>query len=287
MALSFKHTFASAKADGVDTSLIQPSHWNAEHTVTLTGPALVGRSTAGSGAAGEITIGTGLSLSGGVLSVSGSLSGSTLTGATLSGATMTGVTTFPATSSVSGTGIATFAGFTTTGATSTGTLTASGAATLASGTFSGTLGVTGLTTLGAVSIGGAVSGAAVATTANFWANTSNKILTTDQVWAAAAPVAIAFTTTITPDFSTGINFSVTATNNFTLANPTNVKVGQSGYIAITQDGTGSRVMTLGSNWKFPTGESKVLSTAAGAVDVLYYTVHASNYFLCSLAKAYA
>ncbi len=29
MAVSLKHTFQSAKADGADSSLVQPSNWNA------------------------------------------------------------------------------------------------------------------------------------------------------------------------------------------------------------------------------------------------------------------
>lgn len=68
MTLSLKHTFASAKPDGTDASQVQPSHWNAEHTLQLAGPALVGRSAAGTGPAVEVAIGTGLALIDGTLS---------------------------------------------------------------------------------------------------------------------------------------------------------------------------------------------------------------------------
>lgn len=68
MAVSLKHTFQSTVPDGGDTSLVRPSDWNAEHTLTLDTGKLIGRSTAGAGAAEEISIGTGLSLSGGTLS---------------------------------------------------------------------------------------------------------------------------------------------------------------------------------------------------------------------------
>jgi hypothetical protein len=132
-----------------------------------------------------------------------------------------------------------------------------------------------------------VSGASVATAAQFRANTTGRLLTTDQVWSAAAPVTLTSGTTITPDLSTGINFSLTAGHNFTLANPTNMKNGQSGVIYIQQDSTGSRTMTLGTYWKFPTGMSKVLSTSANAIDALYFTVINGTTILCSLQKGYA
>ena len=74
MSVSPKHTFQSAKSDGADSSLVQPSNWNAEHTLTMATNKLLGRSTAGVGAAEEITIGTGLTLSGGTLTSSGGVS---------------------------------------------------------------------------------------------------------------------------------------------------------------------------------------------------------------------
>lgn len=69
MAISLKHAFTSGKSDGADASLVQPSNWNAEHTLTLGTGRLLGRTTAGTGAAEEISAGTGLTLSGGSLSV--------------------------------------------------------------------------------------------------------------------------------------------------------------------------------------------------------------------------
>lgn len=62
MAVSAKHTFVSAKADGPDATEVRPSNWNADHTVNLTGPALVGSSTTGDTTATEVTVGAGLSL---------------------------------------------------------------------------------------------------------------------------------------------------------------------------------------------------------------------------------
>lgn len=128
----------------------------------------------------------------------------------------------------------------------------------------------------------------VASASQYWSNAATTVLAPTTVWAAAAEVNFGNTaTTFTPDLSTFINARVTANANFTLAAPSNPKPGQSGYIMIIQDGTGSRVITLNSVYKFPNGASKVLSTAAGTVDVLYYTVANSTFIHCSLSKAVA
>jgi hypothetical protein len=82
--------------------------------------------------------------------------------------------------------------------------------------------------------------------------------------------------TITPDFAAANNFSVTLGGNRTLANPTNLTAGQSGVITITQDGTGSRTLAFGSNWKFATGVAPTLTTTAAAVDVLAYYVESAS-----------
>ena len=66
MTISLVHPFVSAVADGNDNGLVQPSDWNAEHTITLAADKLLGRiSTAG--AVQEIGIGSGLAFSAGNL----------------------------------------------------------------------------------------------------------------------------------------------------------------------------------------------------------------------------
>lgn len=89
-------------------------------------------------------------------------------------------------------------------------------------------------------------------------------------------VALTDGATITPDFGTGNNFSVTLGGNRTLANPTNQGAGQHGAIVITQDGTGGRTLAYGSNWKFPGGTAPTLTTTANAVDVLVYYVESAS-----------
>ena len=78
--------------------------------------------------------------------------------------------------------------------------------------------------------------------------------------------------TITPDFDDNVNFQVTLGTNATLANPSNLTVGQSGVIHVIQDGTGSRTLSFGSYFKFPGGTAPTLATAAGSTDAIAYSV---------------
>ena len=122
------------------------------------------------------------------------------------------------------------------------------------------------------------------TTAQYLANTADKVVSTDQAWAAGASVALTDAATVALDMSTFINGGFTIGGNRTLGNPTNPKVGQSGWITITQDGTGSRTLAYASNWEFAGGSAPVLSTAAGTKDVLFYTVLSATSILGNLVK---
>lgn len=56
MTIAIKHQFVSLKGDGGDATQVQPSYWNAAHAFTLASGQLVGRLSAGAGAAEEIPI---------------------------------------------------------------------------------------------------------------------------------------------------------------------------------------------------------------------------------------
>ncbi len=100
--------------------------------------------------------------------------------------------------------------------------------------------------------------------------------------------ALVDTATIAWDMETGFDFIVTLGGNRTISNPTNTKVGQKGRLILQQDATGSRTVTWGANYKFANNVKPTLSTAANAVDVLYYDVRSSAYIIVSLAgKAFA
>jgi len=81
---------------------------------------------------------------------------------------------------------------------------------------------------------------------------------------------------ITLDFNAYQNFVLTFTGNVTLDNPTTESVGQSGFIVIIQDGTGSRTLSLGTDYETAGSGGITLSTAANAVDVVPYIVKAAS-----------
>lgn len=82
--------------------------------------------------------------------------------------------------------------------------------------------------------------------------------------------------TITPDFATANNFTVTLGGNRTIANPTNLTAGQSGSIFLVQDGTGSRTAAWGSYWDFAAGTAPTLTTDANAIDRVDYVVRTTG-----------
>lgn len=123
----------------------------------------------------------------------------------------------------------------------------------------------------------------------WFANTANRILTTDIVWGDAALVSLTWTSggNTAVNMATGINFTVTAaTGNSTLGQPSNTKVGQTGVIRIIQDST-PRTLAYHADWKFAGGTDPTISTGSGAVDLLFYQVIATNFVYATLVKALA
>jgi len=157
--------------------------------------------------------------------------------------------------------------------------------------FTAGLNVTGVTT--STSFSGALTGnvtgnvtgnlsgnitGAASTAAVLGINTTSLNSTKFYVAGNSASEVVTLTdgATITPDFSTGNNFTVTLGGNRTLANPTNTTVGQSGVLYIVQDGTGSRTLGVGTHWHFPAGTAPTLTTTANAVDVFAFSVRSST-----------
>ena len=103
---------------------------------------------------------------------------------------------------------------------------------------------------------------------------------TANVWTAGQRgeiTALTSATTITINMADSNNFSVTLAHNATFANPSNDTAGQSGSIFITQDGTGSRTASWGTDWDFAGGTAPTLTTTAAAVDRIDYVIlDASN-----------
>jgi hypothetical protein len=99
-----------------------------------------------------------------------------------------------------------------------------------------------------------VTGTAIATTDTDTSNTGN----------------------VTLDFAANQNFVLTMTGNVTLVNPTTEQVGQSGFITLIQDGTGSRTLAVGNQYFGPGGAVPTISTAANSIDIIPYIVIAAG-----------
>ena len=182
--------------------------------------------------------------------------------ADLAGPTFTGVPAAPTASS----------GTNTTQLATTAFVTAavpdvSGKANIASPTFTGT-----------VTIPAGASIADIGTTIQAYDADTAKT-DTAQTFTAAQRGTIGTLTdgaTITPDFATANNFTVTLAGNRTIANPTNLTAGQSGSIFIVQDGTGSRTAAWGSFWDFAGGVAPTLTITAAGCDRVDYVVRSAT-----------
>ena len=122
-------------------------------------------------------------------------------------------------------------------------------------------------------------------TVRLYHNNVNKLETTaNGVTVTGTAVATTDTDTtntgsITLDFATKQNFVLTLTGNVTLANPSTEQVGQSGFIAFIQDGTGGRTVALGTDYETPAAAGLTLTSTASATDLVPYLVVASNRIL--------
>lgn len=100
------------------------------------------------------------------------------------------------------------------------------------------------------------------------------------------PVALADGTPVTTDASLSNNFTLTLVGNRTLANPSNLVAGHVYNWIITQDATGGRTLAYGSLFKWPGGTAPVLSTGAGAVDLIS-AIYDGTRLVANFNKGYA
>ena len=79
------------------------------------------------------------------------------------------------------------------------------------------------------------------------------------------------------DFPLGNIAKFTLTSPTTINNPTHIKAG--GYtLILAQDATGSRTVTWGSVFKWPSGVAPVLSTVANSIDVISFVCDGTNMY---------
>jgi hypothetical protein len=77
---------------------------------------------------------------------------------------------------------------------------------------------------------------------------------------------------------------VTLPENATLQNPTNMVAGLLYRLTVVQDSHGSRTLSYGSAYKFPSGTPPTLTTSANAVDEMWFSCDGNNMKLCVLSK---
>jgi len=111
-----------------------------------------------------------------------------------------------------------------------------------------------------------------------------------QNFGVGAPVALTDGATITLDLSTlaqqGNFFSVTLGGSRTL-NITNMIKGQILRLRVTQDGTGSRVLTVNVNGVAALVSGTPLTTTAAAVDLVEVMFDGDDGFYYPIAKAFS
>ena len=118
-----------------------------------------------------------------------------------------------------------------------------------------------------------------ATTIQFLNNSPGAFLTPTSYWNSLTETILTDAASVVVDMSTGVNFVLTATTSVgvtrALANPTNPKVGQLGYIRYVQSSGGSNALTFGTQYVAAGGVASLsISSGAHDVDVLRYRVMA-------------
>lgn len=114
-------------------------------------------------------------------------------------------------------------------------------------------------------------------------------LSTANTWLAGQRGEVTALTSTTNSVAINLadsnNFSLTMTENTTLAAPTNAVEGQTGIIYITQDATTARTLAYNTFWKFEGGTVPALSTTLGSINAFPYTVNAGGASAtCSLIR---
>ena len=89
------------------------------------------------------------------------------------------------------------------------------------------------------------------------------------------------------DMGVGNDFAITLAGNRTLSAPTNVTPGQTGYIYVAQDGTGSRTLAFNNAYIYVSGTAPTISTDANTIDMLVYNAKTTTAITTVVIKALA
>jgi len=103
----------------------------------------------------------------------------------------------------------------------------------------------------------------------------------------AGAVALTDGATIAWDAGVAQNAKVTLGGNRTMAAPSGLQDGGRYSLRITQDGTGSRTIIWNAVFKWAAATAPVLTTTAGAVDILEFVSDGTNLYQVSKTQAIA
>lgn len=126
---------------------------------------------------------------------------------------------------------------------------------------------------------GTVSGGATeASASEIWTGSeTGKYISPDKLFDAAAPQTLTSSSNVTAvNMNLGINFNLSLDEDSEIANPTNVKAGQSGRIRVTDDGTGGWDLTFDTNWNFIGTDPTPITTVASEVHLFAYYANSSS-----------
>lgn len=106
---------------------------------------------------------------------------------------------------------------------------------------------------------------------------------------AAAPVALTSSATITPNLSSGYNFSIDQAHSFTLANPTNItgKAGRS-FCIVVRNAAVPESITFGTSYFAAGGTSSLaLTETANALDTICAFIYTTSEIFVFLTKNFS
>lgn len=277
--------------------------------LTQSADRILGRTTAGTGAIEEITIGSGLSFSAGTLTATGS--GGSVTSVGVSGGT-TGLTTSGGPITTSGTitlaGTLNVANGGTGSATASGALTNLGAVAKSGDTMTGALAVVagtvsapGLAASGDSNTGiffpaadtiafaeGGVEAMRLDSTGRLGLGTTSPAARFDLAGDYKEGFVTANTgTAYTIDLTSGTVQNLTLTGNCTFTFPAATTTGRSFLLLLRQDATGGRTATWPATVRWPGGTAPTLTSTASRTDKFVFTSDGTNWLASNAGQNYS
>lgn len=115
----------------------------------------------------------------------------------------------------------------------------------------------------------------------------DKFISPASFFEAHAAYTLTDTALIPVNMDYGINFLLTISDDRSIADPINVKLGQEGIFLIQQNAAGGHNLTWGDSYKFPTGTPPSLPQAPHAWTLIRYFVQSPSVIRCTVESSSA